>query len=104
MAYKPQRSLIEEESYSLSVENLGYSQRILDSALLVLTTSIANNAEAFPCIPNQAPIRLAKTKVVIRDLETYPALRLRFYIGRDDQIHLWHLELAPVDDPDIIES
>jgi hypothetical protein len=104
MAPRRPRNLIEEESYSLCVERLGYSQRILDSALLVLTTSIANNAEAFAYIPNQKPIRLAKTKVVIRDLEIYPALRLRFYIGRDDQVHLWHLELAPADDVDIFDN
>lgn len=104
MASNGSRNLIEEESYSLCTEQLGYSQRILDGALMALTLSVANNAEAFPYIPGEAPIRLGKTKVVIKDLEVYPALRLRFYIGRDNQVHLWHLDLASADDPAILSD
>jgi hypothetical protein len=103
MAYKPRRTIV-DDTHPETTKRLGYSQKLLDDALSVLMDSIANNAEEFEYIPNNRPIRIGKTRVVIRDLEIYPAFHVRFYVGRDDKVHLWSIELAPEDDPDILDE
>jgi len=98
MAFKSRRVIVDDIRPSAKAA-LRYSQRQLDGALNGLTDAIASNAEAFPYVPGNHPIRLGKTRLVIRDLEIYLPLHLRFYIGNDDKVHLWHVELAPMDDP-----
>ena len=98
MVQKCHRSVIEEDSFQLSCAAIG-NVEFIDLALEIITHSLSWSAEEFPLIPGMPPIRMAKTRFAVRNLKVIPALYLRFYIGRDNQVHLWHLELAPVDDP-----
>lgn len=57
------RTLVENETYTQSVNRLGGARR-LDNLLELLTCSIAEKAEVFPKVPGFKGLRIAKTDKV----------------------------------------
>lgn len=95
---RKRRKLIEEPSYERATAQFGGAQSI-DWALEPMVDIIAASPDSFPVVNGFSPLRIAKTKLAVRDLEVIPSLRVWFYISNDDEsVHLWWVEITPPDD------
>jgi len=80
------RELVEDPVYTSQLENLGYSDEQLDTALEAVAWALATNPERFPVIKNTQRLRMVKTYPYSRDDAWIPTLKIWFTI--EDQNHV----------------
>lgn len=93
------RCLIEDPTYVAAVKALG-GALLIDYALAPIIDILWREPDVYPIVPGCDPLRLARTKEAVRDLEVVPALYIWFYIAKNGDVHLWNAQIiAESDDP-----
>lgn len=97
-------AIVEENSFERSAAQLG-GLKWVDRALAPVMLAIEGNPLAFPIVPGTNDIRVARTLLIINDLELIPSLRVWFRVSSQSQtVYMLYVEVAPPEDMGIGES
>lgn len=97
-------AVVEENSFERSAAQLG-GLKWVDRALAPVMLALEGNPLVFPVVPGTNGIRIARTLLVINELELIPSLRVWFRASEPNRtVYMLYVELAPPEDMGIGES
>ena len=89
----------ESDTYALCVSQIG-GALFIDRALAPILNGLSLNPMGFPEVPSTT-IRIAKTRVAMKEGEIIPALTLRFRVTPPHSVELLHLEVSTPEEMEI---